>query len=73
MKPLKLLPLSVLAAALTQPLAAEDFPLANDDFDDGDPATNNEGGFVLRNATSMDAIEENVVKAPSPDKAKTGA
>ena len=69
MKPLKLLSLSALAAALTQPLAAEDFPLANDDFDDGDPATNNEGGFVLRNATSMDAIEENGALSFGPNKA----
>lgn len=38
---------------------AEDFPLVNDDFDNGDPATNNEGGYILRGVTSMDAAEAN--------------
>jgi len=69
MKPITLISLSALTAALTSHLAAEDFLLVDDDFDDGDPATNNEGGYVLRNPTSMDAVEENGTLSFGPNKA----
>lgn len=58
-----------MAMALTLSLAAEEFILVNDDFDDGNPATNNEAGYVLRGATSMDAVEENGALSLGPNKA----